>query len=379
MFPKKVFFNKVLCMGIFFSFLIGGFLWLDPRFFKEGRELTPPYPLSPVISEIVWDAEVIRKGVGSDTWPITWADDNNLYTSWADGYGFENINGSKLSLGFSKVTGSAQSFTGIDIDSPSGEQSGDGSSGKKASGILMVNSILYMWVRNADNNGQQCQLAKSIDYGGTWTWSNWNFAEFGYCTFINFGKNYDGARDSYVYMVSPDSPSAYTKTDRMILTRVPQNQVMDRDAYEFFRGKKIDGSPIWESDVNQRQPVFINPGQCLRSGISYNPGLGRYLWWQHLPKNNFDTRSSGGFGIYDAPEPWGPWTTAFFSEEWDMGPGETASFPTKWMSADGATAYLLFSGNDAFSVRKATFLLRNPDAITSTIPSKNVLDQAIDN
>jgi hypothetical protein len=37
-----------------------------------------------------------------------------------------------------------------------------------------------------------------------------------------------------------------------------------------------------------------------------------------------------------------------------VGPGETGSFPTKWMSADGKTLWLVFSGNDAFSVRQAT-------------------------
>ena len=63
---------------------------------------------------------------------------------------------------------------------------------------------------------------------------------------------------------------------------------------------------------------------------------------------------AGGFGVYDAPEPWGPWTTAYFTNTWDDGPGETASFPTKWMSADGKTVHLVFSGDDHFSVRKAT-------------------------
>ena len=41
------------------------------------------------------------------------------------------------------------------------------------------------------------------------------------------------------------------------------------------------------------------------------------------------------------------------AEDWDVGPGETCSFPTKWMSADGKTVYLVFSGDDCFSVRRA--------------------------
>ena len=58
--------------------------------------------------------------------------------------------------------------------------------------------------------------------------------------------------------------------------------------------------------------------------------------------------------MYDAPEPWGPWTTAFYTEAWDVGPGETSSFPAKWLSGDGRTVYLVFSGDDCFSVRKGT-------------------------
>ena len=72
-----------------------------------------------------------------------------------------------------------------------------------------------------------------------------------------------------------------------------------------------------------------------------------------------DPRFQGGLGIYDAPEPWGPWTTAYFTEAWDVGPGETCSFPTKWMSADGNTVYLVFSGEDSYSVRSAALETSN--------------------
>ena len=63
--------------------------------------------------------------------------------------------------------------------------------------------------------------------------------------------------------------------------------------------------------------------------------------------------------IFDAPQPWGPWTTVFYTRKWDVGPGECASFPTKWMGDDGATLHLVFSGDDAFSVRRATLRRRD--------------------
>jgi hypothetical protein len=102
--------------------------------------------------------------------------------------------------------------------------------------------------------------------------------------------------------------------------------------------------------------VFDHPGQCYRSGISYNAGLKRYLWCQTLPtsRDARGPRFQGGFGVYEAPEPWGPWRTVFFTEQWDVGPGETSHFPPKWISDDGRTVFLVFSGDDCLSIRRAT-------------------------
>ena len=75
-----------------------------------------------------------------------------------------------------------------------------------------------------------------------------------------------------------------------------------------------------------------------------------------------EKKLSLGFArVTGAPEPWGPWTTAFFTEQWDVGPGEHGDFPAKWMSADGQTLHLVFSGDDSFTVRKATVTLTKSD------------------
>jgi CubicO group peptidase (beta-lactamase class C family) len=340
--------------------------------FAPPQSQPPPYPASPLITGLNWApaGTILRKAQGSDNWPTTWADDDSLYTVYGDGWGFEPYVTEKLSLGFANVSGSATDFTGINIRSPSGEFYGGGSQGKKGSGLLMVDGIVYMWVRNANEDGEACQLAWSSDHAETWTWSDWAFSEFGYCTFINFGKNYEGARDNYVYMVSHDNPSAYEASDHMILARVDKNEVTYRAAYEFYQSTDLAGNPVWTSDINERGAVFTHVGHSLRSGISYNPGVGRYLWWQQFSEDTVDTRVTGGFGIYDAPEPWGPWTTVYFTEHWDVGPGETAHFPTKWMSPDGQILYLIFSGKDYFSVRQATLDL-DSDLIP---PSISIID-----
>jgi len=337
------------------------------EFLGKTRSLNVPYPPSPVIANATWAPadSIVRQAAGkgkdgSDNWPITWADDGNLYTAYGDGYGFDPIVPKKLGLGFARVIGGPTDFTGENIRSDA-ENIHTGKSGKKASGLLMVDGVLYMWVRNADNNGHHCQLAWSRDYAQTWTWSDWKFTQFGYLTFINFGKNYTGIPDKhqdYVYMVSHDNPNAYEAADHFILARVPKSEIKNRNAYEFFMKLDPDNNPVWTKNIQQRGAVFTHPGHCLRSGISYNAGLKRYLWWHQGPRDGADTRFRGGFGIYDAPEPWGAWTTVYYTKEWDVGPGETASFPTKWMSADGQNCYLVFSGNDNFSVRKVTFTFR---------------------
>jgi CubicO group peptidase (beta-lactamase class C family) len=309
-----------------------------------------PYPPSRAIKRIDWapPETILRKAKGSDNWPLTWADDDHLYTAYGDGWGFDPRVPEKLSLGIARIEHGPADFTGINVRSPSIEQKGDGKAGKKASGLLMVDGVLYLWVRNAGN----AQLAWSNDHGKAWMWSDWKFTtSFGCPTFLNFGKNYAGARDDYVYVYSHDQDSAYLPADRMVLARVPKGRIKDRAAYEFFKTLGAENRPVWSADLNERGAAFTHPGNCYRSGISYNAGLKRYLWCQILPGK--DPRFAGGFGVYDAPEPWGPWTTAYFTENWDVGPGETSSFPTKWMSADGKTLYLVFSGGDNFSVRRA--------------------------
>jgi CubicO group peptidase (beta-lactamase class C family) len=313
-----------------------------------------PYPPSRTILGVDWApaATITRRAAGSDNWPMTWGDDDALYTAYGDGRGFEPFVPRKLSLGLAKVLGPPDRFTGVNIPAPTVEQLGDGPAGKKASGLLMVDGLLYLWARNVG----QAQLAWSADRGSTWAWSPWGLdTGFGCPTFLNFGRGYAGARDGFVYIYSHDGAGAYQAADRMVLARVRKDRIRDRSAYEFFAGLGTDGRPSWSGDPDRRAAVFSNPGACRRSSISYHPVLGRYLWVQVLPGD--DPRFRGGLGIYDAPEPWGPWTTAYFARDWDVGPGETAGFPTKWISADGRTLHLVFSGQDSFSVRRATLIV----------------------
>ena len=168
-----------------------------------GRATRTPYPPSPVITGIEWapPQTILRQAEGSDNWPLTWADDDALYTAYGDGRGFDPKVPEKLSLGLARIEGGPDDFRGLNIRSTTGERLGQGAQGEKASGILMVDGVLFMWIRNAGNS----RLGWSRDRARTWTWCDWKFTtSFGCPTFLNFGKNYAAARDEFVYIYSQD-------------------------------------------------------------------------------------------------------------------------------------------------------------------------------
>ena len=76
----------------------------------------------------------------------------------------------------------------------------------------------------------------------------------------------------------------------------------------------------------------------------YHPVLKRYL----LTVTHGTGANAGegpGLGIFDAPEPWGPWTTVYYSDQWkDSHAKFCFEFPAKWISADGLTMWMKYSG-----------------------------------
>jgi len=311
--------------------------------------VAPPYRPSDVIRSVTFApvSSIVRKAVGSDNWPITWGDDNHQYTSYGDGWGFVPKTKIKLSLGLAKVIGPPEKFRGVNIRSETGERTGDGRHGAKASGMLMVDGVLYMWVRNTGNS----TLAWSPDHGKTWRWE-WTFKEsFGCPTFLNFGRNYAGARDGFVYVYSQDGPTAYAPYDQVVLARVGKKKIRDRSAYEFFAKLDRSGSPTWTRELAKRGAVFRFPGHCERLDAVYNAGIERYMM-------TVSYGHGGGWGIFDAPAPWGPWTTAFHTRGWGLGNTHGYRLPSKWISKDGLTMYLVFSGRPTEKVNYDSFCVR---------------------
>ena len=154
--------------------------------------------------------------------------------------------------------------------------------GKKASGMLMVDGVLYLWTRNAGN----AQLAWSKDHGKTWAWADWKFTtSFGCPTFLNFGKNYAGARDEFVYVYSHDADSAYEPADRMVLARVPKGKITRaRRLRVLQRASTRSGQPLWSKEIAERGGGLHAQGPMLPlRHHATTPASKRYLWVQIIP------------------------------------------------------------------------------------------------
>jgi Domain of unknown function (DUF4185) len=345
-----------------------------------------PYGPSPVIQGVVWDfkhlirlANTPEKG-GSDLWPTTWAKDGNIYTGWGDGGGFEGAsdNVGRVSLGFARIIGFPPQVKGVNVWGyyPKYAEHPATFCGKAYS-VLSVDGILYAWisswynpdsvnfVRCAPNpHPAQDRLAWSDDLGATWTLSPWKLeqaqgqpVQFGW--FLNFGANYSRSRDQYVYQyvrIQGESNTTYLSRVRPAnLQKAPTSPGL----YEYYAGR----GPAWSTQVSRARPVFVDPNDRQITHVVYNPGLRRYI-------ASVQGRSVGETGLFDAPEPWGPWTSIAYYRNWG-GFGDRESlgvdFPTKWISNSGTTMWAVFSGGrlgrrddtlDSFNLVKLGLVLR---------------------
>jgi len=327
---------------------------------NDDQDPRAPYPPSPVIQSIRWHFESLtRRAQGSDLWPVTWASDDSLYTSWGDGGGFGGTDRSgRVSLGFARIRGAPTDFTGTNVWGGKNSEH-TATFGGKCAGMLSVEGTLYAWINLQDGTPPDCALAWSPDLGETWRRSSWRFPGEIFCpeAFLNFGKDYAGARDEYVYSYG----ETWGNSKEVGLVRVPKGRIMDQAAYEYFVGLDSMGKPAWTSDARERGRVFVDPdGRDFNMSptVVYNSGIKRYIL-------TVSVGGPGGLGVFDAPEPWGPWTTVAYYKDWGgfgaAGEGLLYSFPSKWISPDGCVMWCVFSATgelDSFNLLRCELRLR---------------------
>jgi hypothetical protein len=230
--------------------------------------------------------------------------------------------------------------------------------------MLSIGGVLHMWVSpgSGTDNYSEARLATSTNHGATWAKANWAFRQSDDLvipTFLQFGKDYISARDSYVYSyairLKDASDLKVQKPGQIDLMRVPQEQITNRASYEFFAGLDPQDNPTWTSNLSARRPVFEDPnGVGWNVSAIYNAGLERFLLC-----TEHDRSFQGNLGIFDAPEPWGPWTTVEYDQNWGgFGSNFFWNFSNKWTSADGQDTTIIFTGtgaNDSWNTVRGRF------------------------
>ena len=341
-----------------------------------------PYPPSPVIQSVEWDWSADRHaeiGKGSDLWPVTWAADDNLYTAWGDGGGFGGDNTvGRVWLGFGRMEGMPPDFRGTNVWGGKDPEN-RASFGGYPTGLISVDGVLYCWVHLIGGEAwfppqheSIFQLIWSEDLGKTWQKADWTVpgADFGEIGFLNAGKDYQDRPDDCIYMYGVQR----TGWIKQIFThRVARDRLREAVAYQTVKAFDGNGGPKWGPGTGGRKPIFEDAnGTMSVPRVVYNAGLDRYI----LTVGHCRTEQ---LGIFDAPNPWGPWTTVAYYSDWggyQSGEGAYAlgwDFPTKWMSEDGKTMWCVYSGSDRggtlpdgarildrFHIAKATLKLRKP-------------------
>lgn len=333
-----------------------------------------PYPASRVVEDVVFDDASIRTAApGSDNWPVTWAANDALFTTWGDGGGFGGSNrGGRVSLGIARVDGDRDGYAGRNIAGGVGAPHAAPFRGKSV-GILAIGDTLYLW-RNGDSSNTSAfkfsRLYRSEDLGASWHFTGVEFSRragdftaddegFFSPTFCQFGRGYAGNRDGYVYVYAPEiidrSHWGIQRPGRIALVRVPVNDIATKSAYEFFAGFREDGSPRWATEMARRIPVWEDSiNGTHRMGVSYNPGLDRYF----LTTMTVDRR--GSFALYDAPDPWGPWTTVRIERNTARWGSKVVvfNFVNKWLRSGAEDFVLVYTRDDSWATIEGEFQLR---------------------
>ena len=342
--------------------------------------ITPPFPLSKFIISATPDPIRIHKGDG-DMWPVTWGADGNLYGAAGD-----NMDSP---MNFWKITGDpnkAHSWSvaiwnihnrPVDPAVYCHRPHVHPEFGVKPAGLLSMNGVIYL-ATELHNYGEDpgfrrqqnisSWIITTADFGQTWnldaTPQDFFTGRLSSPHFIQFGQDYSGGRDGYVYASFPsaedggeaNSPSYWENGDFLLLGRVPKEKILERSAWEFCNGVDALNRPSWSKDDSQAKPVFSYFHMTGEDHITYNPGLKRYILGNYSfvdPQGNPrpyhqswpESSQRSQLTLYEAPESWGPWSLFYRDDDWGRLGGYQPIFPAKWMSEDGKTMWMVSSGS----------------------------------
>jgi hypothetical protein len=315
---------------------------------------------------------VLYEDLRGDTWTPTWADNDEVYSLACDTRG-STAHPFSANLALYRITGTPPKIE-VEVVNElrqfghSDELRPEDGACWKGTGLICVDGVLYLALaRNRymrDPGALDIQqvwdasIIKSLDYGKTWSpapqlgQAMFPGHTFSNPAFIQTGKDGRGGRagdDQYVYAISNDG--AWNNGNSMVLGRVRRDRIGRLAAadWEFVHGLDKGGAPIWRRRHDSALYVFRAPGQTGVAGVHYLAGLDRYLLPQwHYPSLNRLPRtvdwSRSQFELFEAPNPWGPWTL-FHRQDFNGEGFYNPTIPSKFVSADGKRFWFFCAGD----------------------------------
>ncbi len=318
-----------------------------------GDDLKETGPTNPYFDKV-------GPGVTGDTFPMTWAADDEIYASAGDpGWGNPPKN---EGLDVEKFSGIPPHYKITRINFMDG-YAGLGGGGAKPAGMISVNGVLYLAFQNLlgkkppehgeSQNGTDATIVASRDHGRTWTPAIKEIREpmfpgavFGGPAFINAGKDNAGAPDSYVYAVSTDQ---WDNGNTLRVGRVPSDRIQDKSAWDWVSGMMDPEHPQWTRDMQRAIPVLSDDRSISLPDMVYVAAIKRYILLTWRLEKDFSSDDGSELMIYDAPHAWGPFTLVHREAIWESVEMNAycPRLPLKWLQVkdNEMVGWIQFSGS----------------------------------